>query len=59
MSVQMICPTCKRKYILGIDGTVNGCDECWGIVRNPIDHTIVNDEINDELEDQLTDMEKS
>lgn len=40
--VKCKCPHCKQTYELGITGTVDGCDECLGIVRNPIDHTIIN-----------------
>jgi hypothetical protein len=29
-----ICPSCLEEYQLGINGTVNGCDRCEGIVRN-------------------------
>jgi hypothetical protein len=29
-----ICPSCLELYQLGIDGTVNGCDRCEGIIRN-------------------------
>lgn len=42
------CPHCMEEYTLGIDGTVNGCDECEGIVRNPVDNTIINFEIDEE-----------
>ena len=60
MTIQLLtCPTCLSQYILGITGTVNGCDCCWGIVRNPVDHTIITDDLNDELEDEMTDAEKS
>lgn len=47
-----ICPHCEHKYILGVTGTVEGCDECLSIVRNT-DGTVVDDE------DMLTDMEKA
>ncbi len=29
------CPHCLRTYLMGYNGTINGCDECEGIVRNP------------------------
>lgn len=29
---KMIC-TCGEEYILGVTGTVDGCDECTGTVR--------------------------
>lgn len=48
-----VCPHCEHKYILGKNGTVDGCDECLSIVRNPLDNTIIDDE------DTLTDMEKA
>lgn len=28
------CPYCLGEYSLGIDGTVDGCDRCMGIVRD-------------------------
>jgi len=43
-----ICPHCLCEYILGIYGTVNGCDTCEGIVRNPIDGSIINMNITEE-----------
>ena len=46
------CPDCKRIYILGVEGTIDGCDECKGVTRNPLDHTIIE-------EDSMTDMEKA
>ncbi len=51
--IELTC-TCGRGYILGMNGTVDGCDECQGVIRNPLDHTII-----DEPEDSLTDMEKA
>lgn len=48
-----VCPTCGDLYTLGVTGTVQGCDVCQGISRNPIDHTIIDDE------DELTDPEKA
>lgn len=47
-----ICPHCLCPYALGVTGTVDGCDTCLGIDRNPIDNTIIE-------EDTLTDMEKA
>jgi hypothetical protein len=41
-----ICPYCELRYSLG-------CDVCLSIVRNPLDHSIL------EEEDTLTDMEKA
>jgi hypothetical protein len=52
-----ICPHCEKKYRLGINGTVEGCDVCLSIIRNPLDNTII-ETINEE-EDALTDMEKA
>jgi hypothetical protein len=43
----MICPHCLHPYVLGITGTVDGCDECMSIVRNPLDHTVIEEEDND------------
>lgn len=37
-----VCQICERNYTLGIDGTVEGCDNCLHIERNPRDHTIIN-----------------
>ena len=28
------CPHCQSQYTLGVDGTVDGCDDCTGIVRD-------------------------
>lgn len=55
------CPHCRKAYTLGVDGTVDGCDECTGTVRNPLDHTIVDMDFSKvfEEEDSLTDMEKA
>ena len=36
-----ICLYCEGKYKLGFDGTVDGCDACLGIVRNPVDGSII------------------
>lgn len=41
MTTKSICPGCGRLYILGITGTVDGCDKCQRIIRNPIDHSII------------------
>jgi len=35
------CPHCGEAYILGVNGIESGCDACEGVVRNPIDNTIV------------------
>lgn len=42
------CPHCLKEYTLGIYGTVKGCDECEGIVRNPRDGSIINMQIDEE-----------
>lgn len=42
-NVIMKCPHCEQEYQLGISGTVDGCDPCLNILRNPIDHTIINE----------------
>jgi protein-arginine kinase activator protein McsA len=49
-----VCQHCESNYIIGITGTVMGCDQCLKVTRNPIDHTIIDDD-----EDTLTDMEKA
>ncbi len=46
-----VCPHCEKNYILGVTGTVNGCDVCLQIIRN-IDGTVIDT-------DDLTDMEKA
>jgi hypothetical protein len=28
------CPKCGKDYVMGVNGVVNGCDECTGTVRN-------------------------
>jgi hypothetical protein len=55
------CPHCFCQYILGVNGTVNGCDTCENIERNPVDHTIIHaiTEVIEFDEDLLTDMEKA
>jgi hypothetical protein len=55
-----ICQNCGQRYILGMSGTVLGCDSCLLIIRNPVDHTIIDtwNGTPDE-EDSLTDMEKA
>jgi len=58
-----ICPFCLHRYIIGVNGIVDGCDVCTGTVRNPIDNTIVYMDFSnvfaDDDEDTLTDMEKA
>ena len=49
----VICPHCLGSYMLGVNGTIYGCDVCLKIVRNQVDNTVI------EEEDSLTDMEKS
>ncbi len=49
-----VCPHCERRYTLGVNGTVEGCDECMQVVRSQLDNTIIED-----YEDTLTDMEKA
>lgn len=29
------CPKCQRQFTLGVNGTVDGCDECTGVERLP------------------------
>jgi hypothetical protein len=41
---QRTCPHCSNEYTLGINGVEDGCDECEGIVRNPLDGTIIRDD---------------
>lgn len=40
-SVTYICPHCQMRYTLGVNGTVDGCDECKSIIRNALDGSIV------------------
>jgi hypothetical protein len=56
---QTICPHCLKPYTLGVDGVVDGCDDCMAIVRNPVDHTVVEEDYSEVFEDTLTDMEKA
>lgn len=37
-----VCQNCEHQYTLGITGTVEGCDKCLRIERNPLDHSIIN-----------------
>lgn len=46
-----VCPHCEGRYILGKNGTVDGCDVCLNVIRNT-DGTVIE-------EDTLTDMEKA
>lgn len=34
MKNSAICPSCKRYYRLGYNGTVDGCDKCMGVSRD-------------------------
>lgn len=52
MTMIYICPHCESPYALGENGTIEGCDVCLKIIRNPIDHTIIE-------EDTLTSPENS
>ena len=42
------CPHCHQEYMLGINGVQGGCDSCEGIVRNPVDNSIINMDITEE-----------
>jgi hypothetical protein len=57
MTTILICPKCLCPYALGLTGTVNGCDDCEGIERNPVDHTIIYP-ITEVVEDILADLER-
>ena len=60
MTITQVCQHCGHQYILGKTGTVMGCDECLGIMRNPRDGTIIEETFDfAEEEDSLTDMEKA
>jgi hypothetical protein len=37
----LVCPFCWQDYFLGLNGTVDGCDPCLTVIRNPVDHTII------------------
>jgi hypothetical protein len=50
-----ICPHCERPFVLGLTGTIEGCDECLEIIRNT-DGTVID---NFDTEDEMTDMEKA
>ena len=51
-NVIVVCKYCEKKYALGMNGTVDGCDVCLEIIRN-LDGQVIDEE------DSLTDMEKS
>lgn len=34
MSVKTKCPKCGRSCIMGVNATVDGCDECTGVRRD-------------------------
>jgi hypothetical protein len=40
----MVSCRCGKRYQLGVDGTVHGCDACEGITRNPVDGTIIKED---------------
>ena len=55
------CTHCGHEYLLGITGTIEGCDACLGIWRN-LDGMIIEQRFHfaEEVDvDALTDMEKS
>lgn len=54
----LLCQHCGAAYVLGVRGTVMGCDSCEGVLRNPLDGTIIECVFN-EFEDSMTDMEKA
>lgn len=35
LTTERTCPHCLQLYTMGINGTVEGCDTCEGIVRFP------------------------
>lgn len=45
------CPKCRRNYQVGVNGTVEGCDECTGTERDFFGQII--------YVDALTDMESA
>lgn len=47
-SRERTCPHCLKEFVVGINGVVNGCDQCEGIVRLPngmIDHSASSPEV--------------
>lgn len=40
-AITCTCPHCGTEYTLGVNGTVDGCDQCDNIERNPLDGTII------------------
>lgn len=56
--IRTSCPHCGKPYTLGVDGVVDGCDECMAIVRNPLDHTVVEEDFSTMFEDDMTGAEK-
>lgn len=56
----VMCSHCQMPYALGVNGTVEGCDECMSVIRNALDGTIISTMYDAvETEDELTDMEKA
>ncbi len=53
-----ICPCCGLPYVLGLTGTVDGCDECLSVIRNT-DNTIIETYGPNDERDEMTDMEKA
>ena len=45
------CPHCGGEYEMGKTGTVKGCDECQGIVRN-VDGMIIQDDFSEMFRDE-------
>ena len=58
MNVIATCPHCGHEYFVGVNGTVDGCDDCLGIERTS--HGTIIQPGGPDLEiDELTDMEKA
>jgi hypothetical protein len=59
-----VCPHCEKRYTLGVDGTIEGCDPCMNVIRNKLDGTIIQPvgypflPMFEEF-DSMTDMEKA
>lgn len=50
------CKKCGKVFVMGVNGTVNGCDECQGIVRDKSGYFWLPDERQHTYLDIETDM---
>lgn len=44
------CKYCGKRYRMGYDGTVDGCDECLHFIQNPAGFALVSDRLGPDLD---------